>query len=65
MHRIKTPVAPIAAALLLAFGAAQAATIQITSRDPAGVGFDDPTPVAPVGGNNGSLGRRASKTTTE
>ena len=34
--------------------AAQAATIQITSRDPAGVGFNDPTPVAPVGGNPGT-----------
>jgi len=34
--------------------AAQAATIQISSRDPAGVGFNDPTPVAPVGGNPGT-----------
>ncbi|MDC8785711.1 PA domain-containing protein [Roseateles koreensis] len=33
---------------------AQAATITITSRDPAGVGFNDPTPVAPVGGNPGT-----------
>ena len=31
-----------------------AATILITSRDPAGVGFNDPTPVAPVGGNPGT-----------
>ncbi len=29
-------------------------TIIITSRDPAGVGFNDPTPVAPVGGNTGT-----------
>ncbi len=34
--------------------AAQAATIIIASRDPAGVGFNDPTPVAPVGGNPGT-----------
>ena len=44
----------IAAAVLLACAGAQAAaTIKITSRDPAGVGFNDPTPVAPVGGNPG------------
>jgi len=34
--------------------AAQAATISISSRDPAGVGFNDPTVVAPVGGNPGT-----------
>lgn len=34
--------------------AAQAASIVIANRDPAGVGFNDPTPVAPVGGNNGT-----------
>lgn len=45
---------PLAASLLLAFGAAEAATIQILSRDPAGVGFNDTTPVAPVGGNPGT-----------
>jgi len=38
-------------ALLCSVGLAQAATIVIQSRDPAGVGFNDPTPVAPVGGN--------------
>lgn len=44
------------AALLAALcgaGVAQAATIVIQSRDPAGVGFNDTTPVAPVGGNPG------------
>ncbi len=45
---------PLSAALLLAFGAAQAATINIVSRDKPGTGFDDPTPVAPVGGNAGT-----------
>jgi PA domain len=47
----------VAATALLGLGAlvsAQAATISITSRDAAGVGFNDPTPVAPVGGNTGT-----------
>ncbi|MDB5822041.1 MAG: hypothetical protein JWR21_745 [Herminiimonas sp.] len=44
----------IAAACTLTCLAAQAATINISSRDPAGVGFNDPTPVAPVGGNPGT-----------
>jgi hypothetical protein len=43
----------IAAACALTCLAAQAATINITSRDAAGVGFNDPTPVEPVGGNPG------------
>ena len=30
------------------------ATIVIQNGDPAGVGFNDPTPVAPVGGNTGT-----------
>src|SRR6185436_6285672 len=34
-----------------AFGAA---TIVIQNNDAAGVGFNDPTPVAPVGGNPGT-----------
>ncbi len=41
------------AALVLASLGAQAATINIHSRDPAGVGFNDPTPTEPVGGNPG------------
>jgi len=44
----------IAAAVLLACTTAQAATINIQSRDPAGVGFNDTTPVAPIGGNPGT-----------
>jgi hypothetical protein len=40
--------------VLACLGAQAAATITITSRDPAGVGFNDPTPVAPVGGNPGT-----------
>lgn len=31
-----------------------AATIQIQNADAAGVGFNDPTPATPVGGNNGT-----------
>ena len=41
-------------ALALGAAASQAATISITSRDPAGVGFNDTTPVDPVGGNPGT-----------
>jgi hypothetical protein len=44
----------IAAACALTCLAAEAATITIQSRDPAGYGFNDPTPVAPVGGNTGT-----------
>lgn len=41
-------------AALCGAGLAQAATIVVQSRDPAGVGFNDTTPVAPVGGNPGT-----------
>ena len=44
----------IAAACALSCLAAEAATIRIQSRDAAGVGFNDPTPVAPIGGNPGT-----------
>lgn len=51
-----------AVSLLGAVGAASSATITIQSRDPAGVGFNDPTPVAPVGGNTGTtLGEQRMK----
>ena len=46
-----------AAALALscsAWSGAYAATITIVNLNAAGVGFNDPTPVAPVGGNNGT-----------
>ena len=42
------------ACCFLADPGAQAAIITIASRDPAGVGFNDATPVAPVGGNAGT-----------
>ncbi|QJD99464.1 peptidase [Massilia forsythiae] len=54
---MRTPVITrslIAAACALACMASQAATIKITSRDKAGEGFNDPTPVTPVGGNPGT-----------
>jgi hypothetical protein len=39
--------------------AAARATFVITNGDPAGVGFNDPTPAEPVGGNSGTtLGRQ-------
>jgi PA domain len=44
----------VAAACALAGIGAQAAKIEIQSRDAAGVGFNDTTPVAPVGGNPGT-----------
>ena len=43
-----------AACALSCFSAMAASTIIITSRDAPGVGFNDPTPVAPVGGNMGT-----------
>ena len=55
MTHHKFRAAPVAAVLLgLAAFAADAATIVVSSRDPAGVGFNDTTPVAPVGGNPGT-----------
>jgi hypothetical protein len=47
-------IAGAAAVLALCASSAQAATIQISSRDAPGVGFNDPTVVAPVGGNPGT-----------
>ncbi len=40
--------------LATGLGAAQAANFVLVNVDPAGVGFNDPTPVAAVGGNNGA-----------
>ncbi|HEX5343020.1 MAG TPA: PA domain-containing protein [Duganella sp.] len=41
-------------ALLAASASWGAATITIVNGDPPGVGFNDPTPVTPVGGNTGT-----------
>src|SRR5262245_13084853 len=45
-----------AVALALGFAACAfpAATIQVFNGDPAGQGFNDPTPANPVGGNSGT-----------
>ncbi len=52
-------VAALTCAGLLAAGSAGAATITIVNNDGAGEGFNDPTPVAPVGGNPGvTLGQQ-------
>lgn len=52
----RTSLALAAGVLLLvgAAGAADAATITIVNADGAGEGFNDPTPVAPIGGNTGT-----------
>jgi hypothetical protein len=44
----------LAASIVLPQAAFGAATIVIQNGDPAGVGFNDATPVAPVGGNTGT-----------
>lgn len=43
-----------ALAMLCSTASWAAATITIVNGDPPGVGFNDPTPVAPVGGNTGT-----------
>src|SRR4051812_28149630 len=42
------------AVLAVASIGAQAANFVLVNTDPAGVGFNDPTPAAPVGGNSGT-----------
>src|SRR5215468_3257192 len=41
-------------AVLATFGAAHAANVTVISYDGPGEGFNDPTPIAPVGGNPGT-----------
>src|SRR5258706_11178709 len=55
LHRMRRlGLVPLALLLLtLAPVVAGAATITIINNNAAGVGFNDPTPVAPVGGNPG------------
>ena len=53
-HLLKRASLALAAGALLLAGAASAATITIVNADGAGEGFNDPTPVAPVGGNTGT-----------
>jgi hypothetical protein len=58
LQRAAGAVACVAAACVLALGGAAparaAATIVIVNQNDAGVGFNDPTPAAPVGGNPGT-----------
>ncbi|MFC5459113.1 PA domain-containing protein [Massilia niabensis] len=51
----KSPLLAIAAlALSCAVAASQAATIIIVNQNAPGIGFNDPTPATPVGGNTGT-----------
>ena len=55
--RLKRGAAAVLAASALLLGASQAqaaATIVIVNQNDPGVGFNDPTPVTPVGGNTGT-----------
>jgi hypothetical protein len=59
VHRILTL---LAASALLPLTLSAAATFVIVNNDPAGVGFNDTTPAAPVGGNTGvTLGEQRLK----
>lgn len=53
-HRIARQLALAGLLGTLGLTAQAAADIRIYSRDPAGVGFNDTTPVAPIGGNPGT-----------
>lgn len=53
-NRISSILVVIAALLVLSATSFGAANVVIVNGDPAGVGFNDPTPVAPVGGNTGT-----------
>jgi len=44
----------LAAAMMLAAASTHAATFQLINNDGAGEGFNDPTPVSPIGGNDGT-----------
>src|SRR3954467_14975625 len=54
MKRFTLNALAAAAACLFASSSWDAATIVIVNGDPANVGFNDPTVVAPVGGNAGT-----------
>lgn len=54
MSRWRWLAALLAAAAWAIVGRADAASIRVIPRDGAGEGFNDPTPVAPVGGNQGT-----------
>lgn len=56
MRTIRSSAALVLAVLCVASAAhaAHAATLTIINRNGPGVGFNDPTPVAPIGGNSGT-----------
>ncbi len=54
MRNLKTLAASCVAACGLAAGSASAATLVLVNIDPPNVGFNDPTPATPVGGNEGT-----------
>jgi hypothetical protein len=53
-RRIRVAAAVVAALILAPAGAARAATVTVINRDGPGEGFNDPTPMAPTGGNIGT-----------
>ena len=54
LSRIRVFLLTLAMSLLFSSSAFGAVTIVIQNNDQPNVGFNDPTPVAPVGGNNGT-----------
>ncbi len=54
LSRVRAAATLLAAALFLSVSSFAAGNIFILNADPAGVGFNDPTPVAPIGGNPGT-----------
>jgi hypothetical protein len=54
MHHINKTLLAAAVTLGLAGAPAMAVDLQLRNVDPPGVGFNDPTPAAPVGGNAGT-----------
>ena len=53
-HRARRAAVLLALACVVSPPAARAATIRLINRDGPGEGFNDPSPVAPVGGNTGT-----------
>lgn len=54
LARLSAPLFTLLVILVVSSSAFGAATIVIQNNDPAGTGFNDPTPVASVGGNPGT-----------
>ena len=54
LHLLSVSVFALLIGIAAASTAFASATITIQNNDPAGTGFNDPTPVSPVGGNSGT-----------